>query len=231
MSNAPIIQANGLKRSFHEAGHELHVLRGVDLSLNQGEWLSILGRSGSGKSTLLHLLGGLDRPTSGSVVFDDTDVFSLSGGKLDRYRNQHAGFVFQFYHLLPELSALENVLVGSMLGSSVLTWPGKRKAARKTATEMLERVGLGDRLTHRPAKLSGGERQRVAIARALVNRPSVLLADEPTGNLDADTAGSILDLFRSLHKDGQTIAMVTHDQTVANAGDRVVTLVKGRLEV
>ena len=229
MSSNTIIQAKQLKRSFHEAGRELHVLRGVDLSLHQGEWLSILGRSGSGKSTLLHLLGGLDRPTSGTVDFDGTDIFTLSGGRLDRYRNQHAGFVFQFYHLLPELSALENVLVGSMLASSMLTWPGRRKAARQTATEMLDRVGLKDRLTHRPAKLSGGERQRVAIARALVNRPSVLLADEPTGNLDADTAGSILDLFRSLHKDGQTIAMVTHDQTVAKAGDRIVTLVKGKL--
>ena len=226
----PIIQAHALKRSFHEAGRELHVLRGVDLTLNHGEWLSILGRSGSGKSTLLHLLGGLDRPTSGTVEFDGTDIFKLSGGKLDRYRNQHAGFVFQFYHLLPELNALENVLIGSMLANSVLSWPGNRKAARQRATEMLDRVGLGDRLTHRPAKLSGGERQRVAIARALVNRPSVLLADEPTGNLDADTASSILDLFRSLHKDGQTIAMVTHDQMVAQAGDRIVTLVKGRLQ-
>lgn len=224
-----IIEAHDLKRSFHEAGRELHVLRGVDVSIAQGEWLSILGRSGSGKSTLLHLLGGLDRPTTGTVRFNGTDIFTLSGGRLDRYRNQHAGFVFQFYHLLPELSALENVLIGSMLASSMFTWPGKRKAARQTAIEMLERVGLKDRLTHRPAKLSGGERQRVAIARALVNRPSVLLADEPTGNLDADTAGSILDLFRSLHKDGQTIAMVTHDQTVADAGDRVVTLVKGKL--
>ena len=232
MANAQtIIQATNLKRSFHEAGRELHVLRGVDLSIKQGEWLTILGRSGSGKSTLLHLIGGLDRPTSGSVVFDGTDIFSLRGAKLDRYRNRHAGFVFQFYHLLPELSALENVLVGSMLGSSILAWPGKRKASRARAVEMLERVGLGDRMTHRPAKLSGGERQRVAIARALVNRPSVLLTDEPTGNLDADTAVSILDLFKSLHREGQTIVMVTHDQTVANAGDRVVTLVKGKLEV
>ena len=228
MSEA-IIQATNLKRSFHEAGRELHVLRGVDLSIREGEWLSILGRSGSGKSTLLHLLGGLDRPTSGSVVFNGTDIFTLGGGRLDRYRNRHAGFVFQFYHLLPELSALENVLIGSMLGSSVLGWPGRRKIAHQTAKEMLDRVGLKDRLTHRPAKLSGGERQRVAIARALVNRPSVLLADEPTGNLDADTAGSILDLFRRLHQDGQTIAMVTHDRTVADAGDRVVTLTKGRL--
>lgn len=226
-----IIHASQLKRSFHEAGRELHVLRGVDLSIKRGEWLSILGRSGSGKSTLLHLLGGLDRPTSGSVIFDGTDVFQLSGGSLDRYRNQHAGFVFQFYHLMPELTALENVLIGSMLGSSIWGWPGKRGAARKTAIEMLERVGLGDRLTHRPSKLSGGERQRVAIARALVNQPSVLLADEPTGNLDADTAGSIMDLFQQLHRSGQTIVMVTHDQTVAAAGDRMVTLVKGKMQV
>lgn len=226
----PIIQAHGLKRSFHEAGRELHVLRGVDLSIGQGEWVSILGRSGSGKSTLLHLLGGLDRPTQGSVVFQGTDVFSLRGAQLDRYRNTNAGFVFQFYHLLPELSALENVLVGSMLGSSVFAWPGKRKEAREFAAEALDRVGLKDRLTHRPAKLSGGERQRVAIARALVNRPSVLLADEPTGNLDADTASSILELFCDLHHQGQTIAMVTHDQAVAEMGDRVVTLVKGKLE-
>lgn len=230
MSSNTIIQASKLKRSFHEAGRELNVLRGVDLSLHEGEWLSILGRSGSGKSTLLHLLGGLDRPTSGSVVFDDTDIFKLSGGKLDRYRNQHAGFVFQFYHLLPELSAIENVLIGSMLASSIVAWPSKRKEARESAIDVLHRVGLGDRLTHRPAKLSGGERQRVAIARALVNRPSVLLADEPTGNLDAETASSILDLFRNLHQTGQTIAMVTHDQTVADAGDRIVTLTKGRLD-
>ena len=224
-----IIQATNLKRSFHDAGRELEVLRGVDMSVERGEWVSILGRSGSGKSTLLHLVGGLDRPTQGSVVFDGIDIFSLRGSKLDRYRNQHAGFVFQFYHLLPELSALENVVIGSMLGSSMLGWLGKRDAARQTAVQMLERVGLGDRLGHRPAKLSGGERQRVAIARALVNRPSVLLADEPTGNLDADTAGSILEVFRSLHEDGQTIVMVTHDQSVADTGDRVVTLVKGRL--
>lgn len=228
-SPSTIIQATGLKRTFHEAGRELHVLRGVDLDLHRGEWLSILGRSGSGKSTLLHLIGGLDRPTAGSVHFDGTDVFKLRGAKLDRYRNARVGLVFQFYHLMPELSALENVMIGSMLGSSVLGWPGKRKLARERAEALLDRVGLKDRLSHRPAKLSGGERQRVAIARALINNPAVLLADEPTGNLDADTAGSIMDLFREIHAEGQTLAMVTHDQAVAKAGDRVVTLVKGKL--
>lgn len=229
MTQDPIIQATGLKRTFHEAGRELHVLRGVDLTLHRGEWLSILGRSGSGKSTLLHLIGGLDRPTAGHVSFDGTDIFKLRGAKLDRYRNARVGLVFQFYHLMPELSALENVMIGSMLGSSILGWPGKRKQARQRAEQLLDRVGLGDRLTHRPSKLSGGERQRVAIARALINNPAVLLADEPTGNLDADTAGSIMELFREIHKEGQTLAMVTHDQAVAKAGDRVVTLVKGRL--
>ena len=205
------------------------MLRGVDLDLHRGEWLSILGRSGSGKSTLLHLIGGLDRPTDGSVQFDGTDIFKMRGRKLDRYRNANVGLVFQFYHLMPELSALENVMIGSMLGSSVLAWPGRRRQARERAEALLERVGLKDRLTHRPSKLSGGERQRVAIARALINEPSVLLADEPTGNLDADTAGSIMDLFRQIHAEGQTLAMVTHDQAVAKAGDRVVTLVKGKL--
>lgn len=245
MTQEPIIQATGLKRTFHEAGRELHVLRGVDLTLHHGEWLSILGRSGSGKSTLLHLIGGLDRPTAGHVSFDGTDIFKLRGAKLDAYRNARVGLVFQFYHLMPELSALENVMIASMFGndrlvkslaglltmglSDVIDWMPKRKQARQRAEQLLDRVGLGDRLTHRPAKLSGGERQRVAIARALINNPAVLLADEPTGNLDADTAGSIMELFREIHKEGQTLAMVTHDQAVAKAGDRIVTLVKGKL--
>jgi len=237
MTNTPpnqrsktLLHATGLQRTFHEGGRELHVLRGVDLSIKRGQWLSILGRSGSGKSTLLHLLGGLDRPDQGSVTFNGTDIFNLRGRRLDRYRNRHVGFVFQSYHLMPELTAFENVLVGSMLSSSAFTWPGKRKAARQRAEQLLDRVGLGDRLRHRPSKLSGGERQRVAIARALINEPDVLLADEPTGNLDIDTSSSIMDLFSSLHKDGQSLVMVTHDQSVADLGDRVVTLIKGKLK-
>ncbi|XAM00846.1 ABC transporter ATP-binding protein [Phycisphaeraceae bacterium D3-23] len=226
-----ILHATNLKRTFTEAGRALAVLRGVDLSVTRGEWLSILGRSGSGKSTLLHLIGGLDRPTAGKVLFNGgTDITQLRGGKLDRYRNNHVGLVFQQYHLLPELSALENVLIGAMLGHGLLAWPGKRKAARDRALQLLERVGLKDRLTHRPNKLSGGERQRVAIARALINQPRLLLADEPTGNLDIDTSASIMDLFRDLHQDGQTLVMVTHDHAVAKKGDRTVTLTKGKLE-
>jgi len=208
---------------------DLHVLKGVDIELHTGEMLAILGRSGSGKSTLLHLLGGLDRPDTGTVHFNDQNLFRLRGSALDRYRNRHVGFVFQSYHLLPELNALENVALGAMLGHSALAWPGVRGRTRQRAATLLERVGLADRLKHRPSKLSGGERQRVAIARALINEPNVLLADEPTGNLDADTGRDILELFHELHADGQTLALVTHDEKVAAAADRVVTLVNGRL--
>ena len=224
-----LLTAVDLQKTYRMGSADLHVLRGVDVSVGRGEMLAILGRSGSGKSTLLHLLGGLDRPDRGRVDFLGQELFRLRGAQLDLYRNRHVGFVFQFYHLLPELSALENVTVGAMLGRSVLAWPGVRKRVNERAEMLLERVGLGGRMRHRPAKLSGGERQRVAIARALINGPDLLLADEPTGNLDADTGGSILELFHELHRDGQTMVIVTHDQNVADAADRVVTLVGGRL--
>ena len=225
----PILQASDLHKRYRMGSADLHVLRGVDVELSRGEMLAILGRSGSGKSTLLHLLGGLDRPDQGAVDFNGQNLFRLTGGKLDRYRNRHVGFVFQFYHLLPELSALENVTIGAMLGQSVFGWPGVKKAVNDRAKTLLERVGLAERMKHRPAKLSGGERQRVAIARALINEPDVLLADEPTGNLDADTGGSILELFHELHDEGQTMVLVTHDEKVAAAADRVVTLERGKL--
>ncbi|MFP4145257.1 MAG: ABC transporter ATP-binding protein [Phycisphaeraceae bacterium] len=224
-----LLRATDLHKHYRMGGEDLHVLRGVGMSVARGEWLAVLGASGSGKSTLLHLLGGLDRPDSGAVWFGDTNVFRLRGGRLDRYRNRHVGFVFQFYHLLPELTALENVLVSSMIGRSIVAWPGHRGAARRRAAELLERVGLGERMKHKPAKLSGGERQRVAIARALMNEPDLLLADEPTGNLDAETGGHILELFRELHAGGQTIVMVTHDVTIAAAADRRLTLERGEL--
>ncbi|MEM1108549.1 MAG: ABC transporter ATP-binding protein [Planctomycetota bacterium] len=230
MSDAtPILRATDLHKHYRTGALDLHILRGVDVELYRGEMLAVLGRSGSGKSTLLHLLGGLDQPDDGGVLFNGENLFRYSGGKLDRYRNRHVGFVFQFYHLLPELSALENVTIGAMLGSSVFAWPGQKQKVRNRAEALLERVGLKDRLKHRPARLSGGERQRVAIARALINEPDVLLADEPTGNLDAETGSSILELFHELHRDGQTTVMVTHDDKVAAAADRVVTLVGGRL--
>jgi ABC-type lipoprotein export system ATPase subunit len=219
-----LLQARGLGRAYQEGGRRLVVLDNVDAQIVRGEKLAVLGRSGSGKSTLLHLLGGLDTPTSGSVWFDGQDLRSLSEAELDAYRRTRIGLVFQFYHLLPELTAMENVLVGGMLAKR-----SSKAELRDRARALLERVGLAERMKHRPAKLSGGERQRVAIARALINRPDVLLADEPTGNLDADTGRSILELFDELHAEGQSMVLVTHDRSVAAAADRVVTLVGGRL--
>ncbi len=219
--NSPILQASGLHKAYRVGGQDLKVLQGVDTTVRPGEWVAILGRSGSGKSTLLHLLGGLDRPDRGSVRFGDQEVFSLSPRKLDLYRARHAGFVFQAYHLMPELTALENVTIASLVA---------KHPAKAHAEQLLSRVGLGERLKHRPNKLSGGERQRVAIARALVNQPELLLADEPTGNLDADTGRSILDLFQALHDEGQTIVMVTHDENIADRADRVLRLTRGRLD-
>ena len=225
-----ILSVHDLHKHYRIGGQDLHVLRGVDLNVSQGEFVAILGASGSGKSTLLHLIGGLDRPEQGTVQFDNRDIFKLRGGALDRYRNRHVGFIFQSYHLLPELTALENVLTGAMIRSSIAGWPSRRSEAHRHATELLERVGLGDRLKHRPSKLSGGERQRVAIARALVNEPDVLLADEPTGNLDTETGKSILQLISRLHQQGQTILMVTHDQQIAAAADHQLWLREGRLK-
>jgi len=247
-----LLVARDLKRTFREAGRDLHVLRGIDLSIKQGEMLAILGASGSGKSTLLHLLGGFDRPTYGSVTFHGDDIYRLSSSKLDRYRNTHVGFVFQFYHLLPELSALENVQIAAMITKS----KSSRSQRRKRAVYLLERVGLQDRMKHRPNKLSGGERQRVAIARALMNQPDILLADEPTGNLDRETGASVFNLLHELHtemagnpsKDGAlckgenisggrggnnfrgAMVIVTHDEHIADRADRALTLTDGRLQ-
>jgi len=225
-----MLSARGLHKHFRLGGQDLHVLKGVDLDVAERQWVAILGRSGSGKSTLLHLLGGLDRPDGGRVVFQGTNLFELRGAALDHYRARRAGFVFQFYHLLPELTALENVLVAAMISRGVGRWVAERSDVRDRAVALLGRVGLGERLKHRPNKLSGGERQRVAIARALINNPAVLLADEPTGNLDADTGRSIIELFQGLHADGQTIVMVTHDDNVAAAADRQVTLTRGVID-
>jgi ABC-type lipoprotein export system ATPase subunit len=229
-SNEALLRAADLHKHYRMGDQDLHVLRGVDLSVKRGEWLAILGASGSGKSTLLHLLGGLDRPDTGSVHFNDTNVFDLGHAGVDYYRNRHVGFVFQFYHLLPELTALQNVTVAAMVGTSTLGWLSRGGEVRRRAAALLGDMGLDERLTHRPGKLSGGERQRVAIARALVNQPDVLLADEPTGNLDAVTGGQILDVLRGYHAQGQTIVMVTHDQRIADAADRQLVLELGRLK-
>jgi ABC-type lipoprotein export system ATPase subunit len=218
-----ILETRALSRHFTEGGRTLRVLDGVDMSIAAGEKLAILGRSGSGKSTLLHLLGGLDVPTAGEIHFRGDDLRAYSEKQLDIYRRTRVGLVFQFYHLLPELSAAENVLIAGMIAG------GTKGDLHDRADELLQRVGLGERMRHRPNQLSGGERQRVAIARALINRPDVLLADEPTGNLDADTGRSILELFDQLHAEGQTLVLVTHDDKVADEADRVVTLAGGRL--
>ena len=225
-----ILQTSNLHKHYRLGGQDLHILRGIDLAVAPQEFLAIIGRSGSGKSTLLHLLGGLDRPDDGRVMFRDQDLHRLRGRARDRYRNRHVGLVFQSYHLLPELTALENVLVGAMIKRSIFGWFGGRRAERERAMHLLEMVGLKDRMRHRPSRLSGGERQRVAIARALINEPDVLLADEPTGNLDADTGRQVIELFQDLHEQGQTMVLVTHDLNVAAAADRRLMLVRGHLQ-
>jgi lipoprotein-releasing system ATP-binding protein len=226
----PLLASNDLHKHYRMGGEDLHILRGVDLSVAAGQWVAVLGASGSGKSTLLHLLGGLDRPDAGHVLFEGRDVFNGSGLSLDLYRSLKVGFVFQFYHLLPEFTALENVLMAARVAHSVLAWARVRGTFHRRAVDLMTRMGLGERLRHRPNRLSGGERQRVAIARALINQPAVLLADEPTGNLDVNTGGQIIDLLRQFHDAGQTIVMVTHDERVAAAADRRLRLESGRLK-
>jgi lipoprotein-releasing system ATP-binding protein len=224
-----ILHAAGLHKSYRLGRVTLKVLKGVSLSMERGEFVAIMGASGSGKSTLLHLLGALDVPDQGTVRFEGQDVFASSNAARDRLRNRTFGFVFQFYHLLPELNVLENVLLPCMVGNSVLSWLPRRRELRRQAGELLARIGLGERLAHRPNELSGGERQRVAIARALANRPRVLLADEPTGNLDATTGREILSVLKTLNQEGQTIVMVTHDSQVAACAHRTISLVDGRI--
>jgi ABC-type lipoprotein export system ATPase subunit len=207
----------------------VEVLKGLNLTIKKGEFVAIIGSSGSGKSTLLHILGSLDRPNSGDVFFDDHNLRGFSNRRLNKFRNSQVGFVFQFYHLLDELNVLENVFLPAMAGKSILGWFAFRLQARQRAATLLEQFGLADRLKHKPWQLSGGERQRVAIARALMNEPQILLADEPTGNLDWQTGNDILNVFTELNKAGQTIIMVTHDQRIAQRAARVVTLADGRI--
>ncbi|MCG3180515.1 MAG: Lipoprotein-releasing system ATP-binding protein LolD [Phycisphaerae bacterium] len=219
-----------LAKTYRLGRVDVDVLRGVDLSVKAGEFVAIIGASGSGKSTLLHLMGLLDRPTEGSVSFRGQDIHRLSARRRNHLRNRAFGFVFQFYHLLPELRIVDNVLLPAMVSSSTLGWFSHRRRLRAAAVESLTLLGLGHRLGHRPAELSGGERQRVAIARALVNSPEVLLADEPTGNLDATSGSAILDVLATLNKErGQTVVMVTHDPKVAAYAHRTVELRDGRL--
>lgn len=230
-----ILSVRDVRKTYKLGRVKVPVLHGVDLDVRRGEWVTILGASGSGKSTLLHLMGGLDRPDKvegrrGSLVFEGDELTKQSKRALDRYRADDIGFVFQFYHLLPELSVLQNVCVGSMILHGRLGYMRHRAETQKRAGELLERFGLGHRLKHRPAELSGGERQRVAIARALINGPSLLLADEPTGNLDLKTGASILDaMIEYRERAGLTMVMVTHDERIAERADRVIRLEDGRV--
>jgi len=224
------IEVTSLRKTYRLGRVDVPVLRGATLSVASGEWLAILGASGWGKSTLLHLLGGLDRPdpNGGSIAYDGKALGELTAGERNRFRREHVGFVFQFYHLVPELTVLENTLLGAMIRFGKLGYLRESGALRERAKELLDRAGLSHRLGHRPAQLSGGERQRVAIARALMNDPPVLLADEPTGNLDQKTGAELLNVFEGMRgRTPRTIVMVTHDPKVAARADRVVEMADG----
>ena len=218
-----VIEARELTKTYGRGEGRVDALAGVSLLVERGEWVSVVGPSGSGKSTLMNLLGLLDRPTSGSYALDGRDVSGLKGGELARARRELIGFVFQSYNLLPRQSAQGNVELPMMYAGV----GGKERKSR--AGEALERVGLSDRAHHNPTELSGGQKQRVAVARALVNEPALLLADEPTGNLDTATGEGILDLFAQLNKGGVTLMVVTHDEEVARRGARVVEIRDGRV--
>ena len=221
--NKKIVKVEGICKSYRDTSSRLEVLKDINFTVDKGEFLAIQGPSGAGKSTLLHILGGLDKPTSGKVYFQDADIYRLDENTRASLRNLKVGFVFQFFHLLPELNALENVLLPSILKS---WW--ERKKNLEFALSLLERLGLSQRKTHRPQALSGGEQQRVAIARALINRPQLLLCDEPTGNLDSENGENILQLLKELNQGQQiTVVMVTHDKDIAKGAGRIIHLKDG----
>jgi lipoprotein-releasing system ATP-binding protein len=223
-----MLVAENLHKTYRRHAVEVRVLNGLNLEVKTGEFLSIVGASGSGKSTLLHLLGTLDAPDAGTIALDGRRIDNLPGRDRDALRNRTFGYIFQFYHLLPELTALDNVLMPAYIAHSTLGWWKSRSKWRQRAVELLRKVGLAHRLRHRPRELSGGEMQRAAVARALLTNPRVLLADEPTGNLDADTGNEIVRLLRDLNREeGVTIVMVTHNLEIVSAADRVVRMVGG----
>ena len=224
MMNPDVLRVVGLERRYDMGGEIVHALRGVSLTIRRNEYVAIMGPSGSGKSTMMNILGCLDTPDAGEYWLNGEEVSRLGDDALARVRNREIGFVFQTFNLLPRASALHNVelpLIYAGLGAA---------ERRERAEQALARVGLGDRMHHRPNELSGGQRQRVAIARALVNRPSILLADEPTGNLDSTTSAEIMAVFSELHAQGQTVVMVTHEPDIAACAERIITLRDGRVE-
>ena len=224
MTDQPMVEVHQLRKSFQTPGGKIDVLRGIDLQIKKNERVAVVGTSGAGKTTLMHILGGLDSPTSGEVSVEGENLFSLRGNALDAFRNRTVGFVFQFHQLLPEFTALENVMMPRLIAGE------KRRSATEKAATVLSEVGLGHRLKHKPGALSGGEQQRVAIARALVNEPQLLLADEPTGNLDTGTSDEIISLLNRMHDSrGLTMVIVTHNIPLAAGLDRTLEIEDGIL--
>lgn len=220
----PVISLENVEKVYQMDEVEVHALRGINLSIHEGEFVSIMGPSGSGKSTMLHIIGCLDNPSSGKVFLGGEDVSQLGSSKLARIRGREIGFVFQFFNLYPTLNTIENVELPMMILDV------DKKVRRKKAKELLESVGMGDRIHHLPSQLSGGQRQRMAIARALANDPSVLLADEPTGNLDSKSGEELLSVFKRLNKEGRTVIVVTHDQSIAESAEKIVKMKDGLVE-
>lgn len=222
-----MLEARNVHKIYHHAPNRLHVLKGINLKIEEADVLAIVGPSGAGKSTLLHILGGLDQPSEGQVVFDDQDVYRLNDKQRAKIRNEKIGFIFQFYHLLPEFTALENVILPALVHAK----GGDMKSLKARGAELLERVGLKERQGHKPNELSGGEQQRVAIARSLVNNPKVILCDEPTGNLDSESGQGVIDLLMELNaKNKQAIVMVTHDENIARRSHKIIPMKDGVLE-
>ena len=225
------LSAIDIEKSYYKGSLRIPVLKGVSFQVDRGEFVSIVGTSGSGKSTLLHLLGTLDQVDAGALLLEGKRIDMLSPSEQDRLRNRVFGFIFQFYHLLPELNTLENILLPSMIRNPIWRFLKMRQQERAKACQILEQVGLGHRLTHKPSELSGGEMQRAAIARAIVSEPDILLADEPTGNLDSENGQEILQLLRRLNTENNlTVIMVTHDLSIAQQADRIVQLEEGMIQ-